>query len=53
MYWVGGPGSGKDAGEGTDFAAIEANFVSLTPLKADLTDHSVLQGLGSLAEALS
>ena len=31
IYWIGPPGSQQDAGEGTDFAAIEQGYVSITP----------------------
>ncbi len=41
-YWVGAAGAAADAGEGTDFHAVEAGFVSLTPLQMDLTHHSEL-----------
>jgi 5'-nucleotidase len=39
LYWVGFAGAGQDAGPGTDFHAIEAGRVSVTPLKVDLTKH--------------
>jgi 5'-nucleotidase len=39
IYWVGPAGGGQDAGEGTDFHAIAAGRVSVTPIKVDLTDH--------------
>jgi 5'-nucleotidase len=39
IYWVGPAGEGEDAGEGTDFHAIQHGEVSLTPIKIDLTDH--------------
>jgi 5'-nucleotidase len=39
-YWVGGAGAAADAGEGTDFHAVEAGCVSVTPLQIDLTHHS-------------
>jgi 5'-nucleotidase len=45
VYWVGPAGEGADAGEGTDFAAIAADFVSVTPLQVDLTRHSALADL--------
>ena len=41
-YWVGAAGAAADAGEGTDFHAVEAGYVSLTPLQMDLTQHSEL-----------
>jgi len=37
IYWVGPAGGAQDAGEGTDFYAIAANRVSVTPLQVDLT----------------
>jgi len=42
MYWIGPAGSAADAGEGTDFAAVEAGFVSVTPLHIDLTHYDML-----------
>jgi 5'-nucleotidase len=42
VYWVGPPGAGADAGEGTDFDAIERGFVAVTPLTSDLTRHAAL-----------
>jgi len=38
-YWVGAAGGAADAGEGTDFDAIERGYVSVTPLQIDLTNH--------------
>lgn len=37
VYWIGPPGSAKDAGPGTDFHAVKIGKVSVTALKADLT----------------
>jgi len=42
IYWVGPAGAQQDAGQGTDFAAINKNKVSLTPLQIDLTDFQTL-----------
>lgn len=42
IYWVGPPGAEQDAGEGTDFHAVNAGQVSVTPLKVDLTRHEAL-----------
>ena len=39
VYWVGAAGPAADAGEGTDFHAIESRHVSVTPLQIDLTHH--------------
>ncbi|MEZ8609014.1 5'/3'-nucleotidase SurE [Vibrio sp. 10N.239.311.G01] len=46
IYWLGPPGKEQDAGEGTDFYAIEHGFVSVTPLQVDLTAH---ESLGAMA----
>jgi 5'-nucleotidase len=43
IYWVGAPGSGQDAGPGTDFHAVEHGHVSVTPLQLDLTQRERLQ----------
>lgn len=45
IYWIGPAGKGQDAGEGTDFYAIEQGAVSVTPLRVDLTRHNAVQGL--------
>ncbi len=42
VYWVGAAGPAQDAGEGTDFFAIQHNRVSLTPLQIDLTQYGQL-----------
>ncbi len=42
IYWLGPPGKKQDAGEGTDFYAVEHNQVSITPLQVDLTAYDSL-----------
>ena len=42
IYWVGPAGDSQEAGEGTDFFAIEQGSVAITPLKVDLTRHEAL-----------
>ncbi len=42
VYWVGAAGAAQDAGEGTDFYAIQHNRVSVTPLQIDLTRYDQL-----------
>lgn len=39
VYWIGPAGQAADAGAGTDFHAVAAGVVSVTPLRIDLT-HS-------------
>ncbi len=46
VYWVGPPGKKEDAGEGTDFDAIEHGYISITPLCIDMTAHNSLDMLG-------
>ena len=45
LYWIGPPGDEQDAGPGTDFYAINQNYVSVTPLHVDLTQHNALESL--------
>jgi len=37
VYWIGAAGSAQDAGPGTDFYAVAADRVSVTPLQMDLS----------------
>ncbi len=47
VYWIGPPGEEFDAGEGTDFYAINQGYVSVTPLQIDLTKHEELTPLNN------
>lgn len=51
IYWVGPPGPEQDAGEGTDFHAVRAGYVSVTPLQIDLTRYESLQELSGWLES--
>jgi 5'-nucleotidase len=53
MYWIGPPGEGADAGEGTDFHAVANGYVSVTPLQVDLTRHSALPAIGAWLRPLT
>ena len=53
IYWVGPPGMEQDAGPGTDFYAVNNQYVSVTPLQVDLTRHSVLEQLTDLLEGVT
>ena len=44
-YWIGEVRDGFRAEGGTDFEAIDEGFVSVTPMRADLTDHSAIEVL--------
>ena len=42
FYWIGPAGEAREEGEGTDFHAVKAGRVSITPLQVDMTDHQRL-----------
>lgn len=42
VYWIGPAGQAADAGEGTDFNAVAAGYVSITPLQIDLTHGGLI-----------
>ena len=44
-FWIGKPGAPKDDQEGTDFAAVEAGFVSVTPLHIDMTHYTMIEAV--------
>jgi len=50
ILWIGPPGSGQDAGPGTDFYAVAEGQVSITPLQVDLTRHADLDKLSQWME---
>ena len=50
IYWIGAVGDPQDKADGTDFHAIAAGEVSVTPLSYDMTSHS---SLVPLAQQLS
>jgi 5'-nucleotidase len=52
LYWVGPPGEAQDAGEGTDFRALEQCIASVTPMQIDLTRHRGIAPLQSWLDAL-
>jgi len=45
VYWVGAAGAAADAGEGTDFHAVEQRRVSVTPLQIDLTNREQMESV--------
>jgi 5'-nucleotidase len=45
IYWIGAAGEALDASEGTDFHAVAAGYVSITPLKLDLTHTQLMPTL--------
>jgi len=47
LYWIGAAGPAADAGEGTDFHAVEHGWVSVTPLQIDLTHAAQVSSVRS------
>lgn len=44
-YWIGEERVGFRAEGGTDFEAIDEGYVSVTPMRSDLTNHSAIEKL--------
>ncbi|MFM7012484.1 MAG: 5'/3'-nucleotidase SurE [Betaproteobacteria bacterium] len=40
VYWIGPSGAANDESEGTDFYALQRGYVSVTPLRLDLTQQA-------------
>jgi 5'-nucleotidase len=47
IYWYGKLGSEQDAGEGTDFAALNQGFCSVTPMSVDMTVHEKVNSMNA------
>lgn len=43
IFWVGAVGTIADAGEDTDFHAVEQGYISITPIHSDLTRYQALE----------
>lgn len=52
-YWIAPAGESADDGADTDFAAVEAGYVSITPLQTDLTRHAAINDVRGWLDALS
>ena len=46
-FWIGEQYFRSNAEDGTDYRAIEDGYVSITPLKSDMTDHEAMTQIGS------
>ena len=46
-FWIGEQYFRSNAEDGTDYRAIEEGYISVTPLKSDMTDHGALTQIGS------
>ena len=44
-YWIGEVRAGFRAAGGTDFEAIDEGYVSVTPMRSDLTNHAAIEEL--------
>lgn len=53
IFWVGPAGAEGDAGPGTDFDAVANGYVSITPIKTDMTDNQLLQDLSEWSDTLA
>lgn len=52
IYWVGPAGKAQDNGPDTDFAAIADGYVSVTPIKCDLTDYNSIDKVSTWVDDL-
>jgi len=43
FYWIGGGASRRRGGENTDIEAVQDDFISITPVHLDLTNHKALK----------
>jgi len=53
MYWIGPPGEAEDDGPGTDFHAVRAGYISITPIHVDLTRFQALEKVSGWVESLT
>ncbi|ALO43363.1 5'/3'-nucleotidase SurE [Pseudoalteromonas phenolica] len=53
VFWYGSLGSESDAGEGTDFFAVNQGYVAVTPLKVDMTAYETMDAMSSWLEEVS
>jgi len=53
LYWIGENGKEADNGVGTDFHAIDNNYVSVTPLQIDLTKYNEIDTVSDWLKDLS
>jgi 5'-nucleotidase len=50
IYWIGPAGAGQDVGPGTDFHAVASGYVSVSPIKVDLTAHATIAKVATWLE---
>jgi 5'-nucleotidase len=44
-FWIGEEYFNTNSADGTDYYAIDSGFVSVTPLRSDMTDHQALTAI--------
>jgi 5'-nucleotidase len=49
-FWIGGGEPGWSSESETDFAAVSAGYISVTPLKPDMTDYDGIRNMKELIE---
>jgi 5'-nucleotidase len=52
IFWIGPAGVEQDGGPGTDFHAIKSGYVSITPIKVDLTDFEMMDKIVNWSNGL-
>lgn len=52
VYWIGPPGAAQDDSEGTDFYALQRGYVSVTPLRLDLTQQTQISQVAQWVKLL-
>ena len=52
-FWIGEQYFRSNSEDGTDYRAIEEGYISVTPLKSDMTDHGALTQIGSWNDVLA
>src|SRR6185503_16464659 len=52
-FWIGEEYFRSNSEDGTDYRAIELGYISVTPLKSDMTDHNALTQLDSWTDMAS
>jgi len=46
-FWIGEEYFNTNSADGTDYNAIELGYISVTPLRSDMTDHQALTAIES------
>ena len=44
-FWIGEEYFSTNSADGTDYNAVELGYVSVTPMKSDMTDHQALTAI--------